>query len=314
MTAVITPNATAPIKELVLTREFDAPRSIVFKAWIDPVQLQKWWAPKHFTNPVCEIDPRPGGSIQIEMQGPDGTRYPCGGTFHEIDEPNRLVFTTTGNFDGEPEPQLEVLNTVTFEESNGKTTVKLHAQVLKATPSMVGALAGMDEGWSGSLDKLGQLVIGDTSDREIATTRLFDAPRDLVFDVFTNPEHLKHWWGPNGFTISTYEYDARPGGIWRLCMHGPDGRDYQNRVVFVDVERPYRLAFKHVPDKDTEPVGHLTTATFEAYPGGKTFLTFHMLFASAEVYENVAKKYGAVEGMHQTLGRLADYLTSVEGR
>ncbi len=147
--------AAAETKVLNLTRVFDAPRGVVFKAWTDARQLAKWWGPHGFTNPVCEIDFRPGGAIRVDMRGPDGTVYPMGGSFHEIRTPERLVFTTTA-FDG----KLEVLNTVTFTEQNGKTKVTLSARVVKAAPETAMALAGMDQGWTESLERLAKLVAG----------------------------------------------------------------------------------------------------------------------------------------------------------
>lgn len=73
---------------------------------------------------------------------------------------------------------------------------------------------------------------GDTADREIVITRVFDAPREQVFDAWTDSEHVSQWWGPNGFTTTTHEMDVRPGGVWRFIMHGPDGVDYKNRIVY----------------------------------------------------------------------------------
>src|ERR1700681_1552910 len=97
-------------KELTITRVFNAPRGIVFKAWIDPIRLAQWWGPKGFTNPVCKIDIRPGGSIYIEMKGPDGTLYPMNGIFKEIQEPEKLVFTSSA-LDKDGKPLFEILNT-----------------------------------------------------------------------------------------------------------------------------------------------------------------------------------------------------------
>jgi len=149
-----------------------------------------------------------------------------------------------------------------------------------------------------------------TSDREIVATRIFDAPRTLVFDAFTDPQHIAQWWGPNGFTSTISEMDVRPGGHWRLVMHGPDGTDYNNHIVFVEVVRPKRLVFKHMPEKGTEPGNHETTVMFEEEDGGaKTKLTMSLVFTSPAAREFVAIKYKAVEGLDQTLGRLREYLT-----
>jgi uncharacterized protein YndB with AHSA1/START domain len=145
----------SPVRELVLTRTFDAPRSVVFKAWIDPQQLARWWCPRGFTNPVCEVDARPGGAIRIDMHGPDGTVYPMTGVFHEIVAPERLVFACSAHADEAGNPGLEVVNTVTFAEQNGKTTLTVHAVVVKAVlPLAAAALAGMDEGWTQTLERL----------------------------------------------------------------------------------------------------------------------------------------------------------------
>ncbi|MGE0736820.1 MAG: SRPBCC domain-containing protein [Alphaproteobacteria bacterium] len=143
---------------LMLTRSFDAPRALVWKAWCDPKQMAIWWGPKGFTNPVCEMDVRPGGKIHIDMTGPDGTVYPMGGTFHEVVAPERLVFTATAFDSGGDLPDLVDITTVTFVERDGKTVVTVHAVVVRASPAMAGPLSGMEQGWSESLDRLDDLV------------------------------------------------------------------------------------------------------------------------------------------------------------
>src|SRR5450432_3445178 len=140
-------NAMQFEKELTISRVFNAPRAMVFKAWIDPIQLAQWWGPNGFTNPVCRIDVRPGGSIYIDMKGPDGTVYPMTGLFKEIKEPEKLVFTSNA-LDNNGNPLFEVLNTVTFVEQDGKTKFTLHASVSKSTPGAAQHIAGMDIGWS----------------------------------------------------------------------------------------------------------------------------------------------------------------------
>ncbi len=141
-------------KELTITRIFDAPRELVWKAWTDPKLLARWWGPMWFTNPVCEVDLRPGGAILIHMRGPDGVVYPMKGVFHEIVEPERLVFTSSAVEGKGDTTLLETINTVTFAELDGKTRLTLHAVVVKSTPEAAWMLAGMDEGWNTSLDRL----------------------------------------------------------------------------------------------------------------------------------------------------------------
>ncbi len=157
MTAMNSPLVESSDRELVITRLFDAPRELVFKMWIDPKHVAQWGGPKYFTNPVCEVDARPGGAILIHMRDPDGLIYPSKGVFREIVEPERIVMTSGAFEDEEGNLQLEVLNTITFAElEGGKTKVTLRAVVVKATPEVEGALAGMEEGWSQSLDKLAE--------------------------------------------------------------------------------------------------------------------------------------------------------------
>ncbi|MFZ0820220.1 MAG: SRPBCC family protein [Candidatus Acidiferrales bacterium] len=143
--------------------------------------------------------------------------------------------------------------------------------------------------------------------REIVITRIFDAPRDLVFEAWTNPKHVAQWWGPKGFTTTIQEMDVRPGGVWRLVMHGPDGADYKNKMVVIEVAKPERLVYKHTPEGAAESENFEVTINFIA-SGGKTEVTMRMLFPSAEARENVAKKYGAIDGINQTLDRLAQHL------
>ena len=153
-----TSSASSNKGELIITRILDAPRQLVFKAWTDPKHVAQWWGPKGFTNPVCELDARPGGAIRIDMRGPDGVVYPMKGVFRDIVEPERIVMTTTAFDDDEGNPQLEALATATFVEHEGKTTLTLHGVVVKATPAVDGALAGMGEGWNQSLDRLADLL------------------------------------------------------------------------------------------------------------------------------------------------------------
>ena len=144
-------------QELVLTRVFDAPRELVFKVWTDPKHVAQWWGPKGFTNPFCELDLRPGGAILIHMRGPDGTVYPMTGIYQEVVRPERLVFTS-GALDADGNPLFEVLTTVTFTEESGKTKQILKARVIKRTAQAAPYLAGMEAGWTQSLERLAAYV------------------------------------------------------------------------------------------------------------------------------------------------------------
>lgn len=149
------------IKELTLTRILDASRELVWKAWTDESMLAKWWGPEGFTTPIAEFDARPGGAINVVMEDSagyikKGSRYPMTGMYKELVEPERIVFESNAIVNDMP--ILENLVTVTFEEQDGKTKMTLHVVVTKATPEAEGPLAGMEMGWSQSLDKLAELV------------------------------------------------------------------------------------------------------------------------------------------------------------
>jgi len=143
-----------PIRELTMTRIIESPKELVFDTWTDPKHLTKWWAPKGFTNPICEADPRPGGAIYIDMKGPDGTIYPTHGKFIEIQKPGKIVLTTMAYETSPGIFELENIVTVTLEDLNGKTKMIVDVKVTKAGQGVTQALEGMNQGWNESLDKL----------------------------------------------------------------------------------------------------------------------------------------------------------------
>jgi uncharacterized protein YndB with AHSA1/START domain len=144
--------------------------------------------------------------------------------------------------------------------------------------------------------------------KAIIATRVIDAPRDLVFSVWSDAKHLAKWWGPDGFSTTTHAMDFRPGGVWRFVMHGPDGRDYDNRITYDEIVKPERLVYHHGGGEDVEPVQFKVSVVFEDL-GGKTKLIMRMDFPSAAERDRVIKEYGADKGLVQTLARLNDYLT-----
>lgn len=142
-----------------------------------------------------------------------------------------------------------------------------------------------------------------TADREISATRIFNAPRQLVWTAFTDPEHLGNWWGPNGFTTTTTVFDFRPGGQWLFVMHGPDGTDYRNDVTYISISEHELIEYDHGPS----PKFHVTIK-FDADGESKTKMHWHMLFPTKEERDRVVDKFGAIEGLNQTLTHLAEYL------
>jgi len=150
---------TAPYGEasLTLKRVFDAPRALVWKAWTDPKMMAHWFGPRGFTNPVCELDVRVGGALRIVMRGPDGNNYPMKGVFREVSPPERLVFTNIA-IDNDGKHLLEGETTVILAEKDGKTSLTLKTHAVGLVPFAPQMLAGMEAGWTQSIDKLEEFM------------------------------------------------------------------------------------------------------------------------------------------------------------
>ncbi len=146
------------------------------------------------------------------------------------------------------------------------------------------------------------------AEREIVLTRVVEAPRDLVFTAYTEPQHVSRWWGPNGFSTTTHEMDVRPGGVWRFTMTHAEYGTFPNLIVYREVVRPERLVYDHGADEHDEGTFHVTI-TFED-EGGKTRVTQTSVFNTAEQRAEVIK-FGAVELGMQTLEKLAAYLPTM---
>lgn len=275
--------------DLVITRVFSAPRELVFKAWTDTKHMAQWWGPNGFTNPVCELDVRAGGTMRIDMRAPNGVVYPMKGVFEEITEPERLVFISSA-LDENGNSMFDVLNTVIFAEQRGKTALTLQARVIKANAQAPQYLKGMQAGWTQSLDRLGALLgsIAERSDedrpneKEFVITRVFDAPRELVFKAWTEPERLAQWWGPKGCTIGVQKMDLRPGGIFHYFLRPPQGEMW-GKFVYREIVAPERIVFVNSfsnekgdtvrgPFHPKLPLETLNTVTLSEHEG-KTTLT-----------------------------------------
>ncbi len=150
-------NATYGERTVTLTRIYDAPRELVWKAWTEPARLAAWFGPRGFSSSVPELDLRVGGALRIVMHGPDGNDYPMKGVFRAVEPPARLVFSTVA-LDNDGNHLLEGETTVALEEQGGKTKLTLHSFAKGIVPTAPQMLAGMDAGWSQCLDKLGELV------------------------------------------------------------------------------------------------------------------------------------------------------------
>ena len=144
-----------------------------------------------------------------------------------------------------------------------------------------------------------------TKDRELNISRTLNAPVELVWEAFTKPEHIANWWGPDGFTNTITKMDVNPGGEWDLVMHGPDGTDYKNKSLFIEIILHKKIVYQHISSP-----GFITTIEFESL-GEKTHLNWHMLFETAEEFIRVVKTFKADEGLKQNIEKLNVYLAGM---
>jgi len=299
--------ADAPAdRTLVVTRVFDAPRDLVYKAWTDPKQVAQWFPPKEFTAPVCEVDARPGGVFRVHMKGPDaepfhGAIFPGEGVFREVVPNERLAFTFAGEGDGPPPP---ILMTVLFEDQGRRTkiTVKQTAETVADYEALL--KLGAAEGLSQSFDKLDALLAGTSPDtlvsvkgRTLSLTRTFDAPRDLVWKAFTDPAHIVKWMFANDWESPFAETDLRPGGDFRIGMRPADhsGEGFVFSGKYREVVKPERIV-QEIGD------GRVMKTTFEDV-GGKTKLTLSVEMAMSEEQERA--------GYSQILQHFAEHIATL---
>jgi uncharacterized protein YndB with AHSA1/START domain len=144
-------------------------------------------------------------------------------------------------------------------------------------------------------------------DREIVLSRVIAAPRERVFQAWTDPKQIVQWFGPDGFKVESLECDIRVGGRWRFIFTGPDGTRWDNRMVFLRIEAPRLIEMEHGSDKDDDPSRFHVTVTFDAQSDGKTVLTLRQLHPTKQ-QRDAGIGFGAVEFGYQTLGKLARYL------
>ena len=146
-------------------------------------------------------------------------------------------------------------------------------------------------------------------DREIVISRVISAPRELVFEAFTEVRHLSQWWGPEGFTTTTRAFEFRVGGEWNFVMHGPDGTDYQEWISWTEIAPPERIALLH-GESHGDPNAFQSVLTF-APDGAETRIEMRTVFPTKELRDEAVEKYHAIEGGQQTLSKLAAYVTEI---
>ena len=148
------------------------------------------------------------------------------------------------------------------------------------------------------------MAADNIADREVVITRVLDAPRELVWQAWTDPKHIVNWWGPNGFTTTIEKMDLRVGGEWKYMMVGLDGTRYPNQMAYKEIIPLSKLVSDH---GDGERVWFEVSVTFQE-AGGGTLVTLRQLFPSKQSHDEVVEKYGAIEGGKQHFAKLEAYI------
>ncbi len=306
-------------REVVISRLIDAPRDLVFRAWTSPEHVVQWWGPNGFSTTTREINVRPGGVWRYVMHGPDGTDYPNRIDFREVVEPERLVYDHSGD---SPDDPTRFETTVTFEDRDGKTALTMRTLFeTAAVRDQVVREYGAEEGGKQTVAKLAAYVqdVAIATDEELIIARTFDAPRELVFACWTQPEHFMRWWGPHGFDAPSCTIDLRVGGAMHFNMHSAEhGMDIWAGGVFQVVDPPARIVLTHyLADEDGNKVSPTSMGMSEAFPeealvtvdfveheGNTTMVIRHTIPAIAPERE------GATLGWGESFEKLGAYLAS----
>jgi uncharacterized protein YndB with AHSA1/START domain len=301
-------------REIVISRVLNAPRELVFSAWTDPDHVGIWWGPRGFSTTTHEMDVKPGGVWRFTMHHAEFGNFENRIVYVELAEPERIVYD---HGDGEGKEQFR--STVTFEAQDGKTllTMRMLFPSVEERDRVVREY-GAIEGGNQTVDRLEEYLESlFPSGRVLEITRIFDAPRDVVFEAWTKPERFVQWWGPRGYTTPFCEIDLRPGGLMRYCMRSAEGQDVWCGGVFRDVVPGSRLVYRDFftdqAGKAVSPTEYgvsgdwpaetLVTVTFEDFDG-KTKLTLRHSAGTAPA----AEIEGASQGWNESFDRLAELL------
>lgn len=226
--------------EIKLTRVYDAPLKTVWEAWTDPQQVAQWWGPRGFTLTTHSKDLRPGGHWTYTMHGPDGVDYPNKTIYHEVEEYSRLVYDHGGNDDRPPLFRV----TVVFSEVKSKTKMDMtmtlpSPEAAEETRKFI-KMAGGNSTW----DRLGEYLEKEASGKEqFIINRTFDAPIDLMFEMWTDPKHFSQWLAPTGFQMQFLRADIKPDGQTFYKMTDGASVTMYGRAHYLEIERPHRIVY-----------------------------------------------------------------------
>ena len=282
-------NLATKDEPLVVERTFDAPVALVWKALTDKDDIKQW------SFDIAEFAPVVGFEFQFDVEH-EGFKYCHRCKITEAIPNSRLAYTW--RYEGHAGDSLVIFEL--FAEGK-KTRLRLTHEGLETFPKLPAfAKANFAAGWNEIVGTSLKNFVEGRHAGEMILTRVFDAPRELMWKLWTEREHIGKWWGPKGFTLPGCQMDFRTGGAYRFVMRGPDGKDNPFHGVYREIVRNERIVFTAILDNLP---GHelVTTVTF-ADEGGKTKLTVRQTTPAGEA------GCGQNQGWSETLKRLEEYL------
>lgn len=306
--------------ELKLSRIYDAPVKAVWDAWTDPDQVAQWWGPRGFTLTTHSKDLKPGGHWSYTMYGPDGVEYLNTAKYLEVEKHAKLVYDHGGHADRPPLFRVTVL----FAERNGKTHMEMTMTL--PTPEAAEQTRGFIKkaGGESTWDRLAEYIEKKATGKEIfVINRSFDAPIDLLFEMWTDPKHLSQWLPTTGFTMEYLRADIKTGGNSFSCFSGPNGLKMYAHAEYIEIKKPDRIVYKQNfcdenekvarhPFAPTWPETMLTQVAFTAEGPDRTRVTITWECVgelTAEELETFIKgRSGMTHGWTGSFDKLEEYL------
>lgn len=306
--------------EIKIIRVYDAPVKTVWEAWTDPKQVAQWWGPRGFTLTHHSKDLRPGGTWNYTMHGPDGVDYPNSTLYHEVEEYSKLVYDHGAN-DEQP-PMFRV--TALFSEKNGKTT--LNMTMILPTPEAAEETAKFIKKANGNStwDRLAEYLEKQSNGKEkFVINRTFDAPIDLIFKMWTDPEHFSKWLAPKGFDMEFIKAEIKPGGSSLFCMKAANDFKMYGRADYLEIEKPYCIVYRQQfcdenekilrhPMSQTWPETMLTIVTLTEEEPGRIRVTINWepygKTTEEELDTFIKGRSGMTQGWTGSFDKLEEYL------
>lgn len=194
--------------EIYICRVYDAPVAVVWDAWTDTEKVAQWWGPRGFTLTTHSKELRPGGFWNYTMHGPDGTDYPNRTVYHEVTPRRKLVYDHGATADRAPLFRVTVL----FSEKDGKTTMEMTMALATAEQAAATRKFVKEAGGNATWDRLAEFLEKQNSSRDLfVINRSFEASKEVVFSMWTDPEHFVKWLPPAGFEMEILEGEIVPG-------------------------------------------------------------------------------------------------------